>query len=367
MANTNNASQQNSFRACELSCPGEEGGTAARQRPTPQPSILATHDKRFHPEWVKRTTLLPGWFEEHRRANNSYWRSLLWSWRLFRESRHFDAVVTGAEHIGQMFALMQGLFRTKSSRRVHVMIDFPWATSPSHLTLLLKRMQMWIAARAIDQIFAHASPEEAERFSAALGVSRDKFRFVPFHYCLNDPELPVSEGDYIFSGGSCRDYQTLVRAVAGMPYRTVICTLQTSYFRGMDIPPNVEVMSVSPGRFDELMAGARVVVVPLPGRDIHTGGHTIIVNAMKLGKPIIVLGRAEYKSYLEPGKTALLMSPGDSESLRAAIDRVFADPGFARFLARNAHEAAAAFSPEIFFKRVFEAIDTAFQAKRLLR
>jgi len=361
MANASDASQQNTSRFCEQ---GKEGGNTVRPRPAPELSILTTHHKQFHPEWVKRTVLLPGWFEEFSRVNNSYWRSLLWSWRLFRESRRFDAVVTGAEHVGQMFALMQSLFRTKSSRRVHVMIDFPWAASPNRLTLLLKRMQMWIATRAIDQIFAHASPEEKERFSEALGVSREKFRFVPYHYSLNVPEPPVSEGDYIFSGGSCRDYQTLVRAVAGTPYRTVICTLQTSYFHGMELPANVEVVAVNPGRFDELMAGARAVVVPLPEHDIHTGGHTVIANATKLGKPLIVLGSAEYKSYLEPGKTGLLLTPGDSESLRAAIDRVFTEPEFARFLGHNAKEAAAAFSPEIFFERVFEAVEVAFQAKR---
>jgi len=361
MANISNASQQNASRSCEQSLP--EGGNP-RQSPTLELSILTTHHKQFHPGWVKRTVLLPGWFEAFPRAADSYWRSLLWSWRLFRESRHFDAVVTGAEHIGQMFALMQSLFRTKSSRRVHVMIDFPWAVSPSRPMLLLKRMQMRIAIRAIDQIFALASPEEAERFSEALGVSGNKFRFVPFHYSLKVPEPPVSEGDYIFSGGACRDYKTLLRAVAGTPHRTVICTLQTEYFRGLEIPANVEVMSVSPSRFDALMAGSRAVIVPLQESDIHTGGHTVIANAFKLGKPVIVLGCAEYKSYLEPGKTALLLAPGDSESLRAAIDRVFTEPEFARFLARNAREAAPAFSPEIFFERVFEAVEAASQAKR---
>ncbi len=351
MANASNASQRNGYRS--------------RQHPAPELSILTTHHKHFHPEWVKRTVLLPGWFEEYPRANNSYWRSLLWSWRLFRESRRFDAVVTGAEHVGQMFALMQSLFRTKSGRRVHVMIDFPWARTPNRLTLLLKRTQMRIAARSIDQIFAHASPEEEERFSKALGVPREQFRFVPFHYFLKVPEFPVFEGDYIFSGGdTSRDYQTLIRAVAGTSYRTVICTRQTRDFYGMELPANVEVATVSPAKFDELLAGARVVVVALPEREIHTGGHTVIVNTMKLGKPLIVLGRSEYQSYLEPGKTGLLLKSGDSESLLAAINRVFTDPEFARFLARNAHEASAAFSPEIFFERVFESVEGAFQARR---
>ncbi len=361
MANASNGPRQS--MSCPQPCPEKQDGSAARQHPAPKLSILTTHHKQFHPEWVKRTVLLPGWFEEFARANNSYWRSLLWSWRLFRESRHFDAVVTGAEHVGQMFALMQSLFRTKSSRRVHVMIDFPWATSPSPQALFLKRIQMKIAIRAIDQIFALASPEEAERFADALGVSREKFRFVPFHYWPNDPEPPISEGDYVFAGGTCRDYQTLLRAVDGTSYRTVICTLETSYFRGMDIPSNVEVSAVTPARFDELMAGARMVVVPLPEHDIHTGGHTVIANAFKLGKPVIVLGRDEYKSYLEPGKTGLLLAPGDRESLRAAIERVFTDAEFARFLGGNARQAAAAFSPEIFFDRVFAVVQAAHEGR----
>ena len=112
------------------------------------------------------------------------------------------------------------------------------------------------------------------------------------------------------------------------------------------------------------MAGARAVIVPLPERDIHTGGHTVIANAMKFGKPIIVLGSAEYKSYLEPGKTGLLLDPGDSESLRAAIDRVFTDARVCPLPGGNAREAAAAFSPEIFFDRVFAAVEAAYQAKR---
>ena len=310
--------------------------------------------------------MLDGWYEEFVRANRSHWRSLWWAWRLFRESRRYDAVVTGAEHIGQMFALMQSLFRSKASRRVHVMIDFPWAASPNALVLLLKRVQMRIAARSIHQIFAHASEEEAERFTQTFCVPKGKFRFVPFHYSCAYTEAPpaVSTGDYVFSGGDCKDYRTLLRAVAGTPYRTIICLKQQDYFRGLEIPPNVEISTVSAERFDELLAGARVVVIPLPASDIHTGGHTVIANAAKLGKPLIVLGRDEYKSYVEPGKTALLLPPGDSASLRSAIDHVFDDAEFASSLSRNALAAAEMFSPETFFERVFRAVEEGLREKR---
>ena len=68
---------------------------------------------------------------------------------------------------------------------------------------------------------------------------------------------------------------------------------------------------MSPAGFDELIAGARAVIVfRFPANDIHTGGHTIIANAAKFGKPLIVPAGSQYKSYLEPGKTALLLPPG---------------------------------------------------------
>ena len=306
MANASNASPQNASCSFEQSCPGKEVGSAARQHPTPVLSILTTHHKQFHPEWAKRTVLLPGWFEEYGRTNNSYWRSLRWSWRLFRESRHFDAVVTGAEHIGQMFALMQSLFRTKSSRRVHVMIDFPWAVSPDRQMLFLKRIQMRITIRAIDEIFALASPEEAERFSEALGVPREKFRFVRYHYwpIFRNRRFPKETNFFRWHLQGLSNPGPGSRRYA-IPHNHLHA--ETSYFRGMEIPSNVEVMGVSPSRFDELMAGARAVVVALPEHEIHTGGHTVIANAMKFGKPLIVLGSDEYRSYLEPGKTGLLL------------------------------------------------------------
>jgi glycosyltransferase involved in cell wall biosynthesis len=357
MMDADNAVQRNAS-------PGER--SRPRAAASPRASILTTHHQLSHPLWVERTVLLEGWYEEFIRANRSYWRSLLWAWRLFRQSRRFDAVVTGAEHVGQMFALMQSLFRSRARRRVHVMIDFPWAASPNALVLFLKRMQMKIAARSIDQIFAHASEQEAERFTQAFRVPSGKFRFVPFHYsCSYTEKWPVvSAGDYVFSGGDSKDYRTLLQALAAAPYRTIICLRQREYFRGLEIPPNVEISTVSPERFDELLAGARVVVIPLPANDIHTGGHTVIANATKLGKPLIVLGRDEYRSYVEPGKTALLLPPGDSESLRAALDRVFADSDFAGFLSRNALAAAETFSPELFFERVFAAVEDGLRTRR---
>ena len=224
--------------------PGKEVGSAARQHPTPGLSILTTHHKQFHPEWVKRTVLLPGWFEASRVPTSASGAACrgpgVCSARAGISTRWLPAPSIRPDVRVDAVSV-----QNESSRRVHVMIDFPWAVSPTGRRFFLKRMQMRIAIRAIDEIFALASPEEAERFSEALGVPRENFASSATTTRSACSEPPVSEGDYIFSGGSRRDYRTLVRAVAGTPYRTIICTLQTSYFHGMEIPANVEVVAVT--------------------------------------------------------------------------------------------------------------------------
>lgn len=329
------------------------------------PSILTTHHKRLHPAWTGRTVLLPGWYEAFERSNRSYLSSLLWSLRLFRESRHYDAVVTGAEHCGMMFAMLQTLFRRPSRRRAHVMIDFPWSARPGRLMMALKVLQMRLAAPSLHAIFAHASPEEAERFTSALRVRHGLFRFVPFHYWLEEPLPETKAGDYIFAGGNTgRDYATLLDALAGSAYRAVICTQASRGLRNLCIPDNVQIAAVSQDRFHELMAGSAAVAIPLTKDDIHPAGHTVVVTAMALGKPIIVAGPAEYRSYIEDGRTGVLTPPGDSAQLRAAIDRVLSDHDFACNLGRNAKRESMHYAPEKFFEQVFECVDCAVAEKR---
>jgi glycosyltransferase involved in cell wall biosynthesis len=267
-----------------------------------------------------------------------------------------------------MFAMLQTMFRRPSRRRVHVMIDFPWATRPSRWMLALKALQMRMAAPALDAIFAHASPEEAERFTSALRVRKGLFRFVPFHYWLGDPFPESKAGDYIFAGGNFgRDYDTLLVALAGTPHRAIICTQTGQGLGGAPIPEQVQITGVSQGRFDELMAGCAVVVVPLIEGDIHPGGHTVVVTAMALGKALIVAGPPEYGSYIDDGRTGLLTPPGDSSRLRAAIDRVLLDEEFGRMLSRNARAESTRFTPEVFFEHVFECVDCAVAQKRSAR
>ncbi len=328
------------------------------------PSILTTHHKRFHSDWVRRTTLLPGWYEAFERTNRSYWRSILWAIRLFRQSKRFDAVVTGAEHCGMMFAMLQTLFRRPSRRRPHVMIDFPWSANPNRVTLGLKVLQMRIAAPSLNAIFAHASADEAARFTSALRVHEGLFRFVPFHHSLEASLPETSLGDYVFSGGnSGRDYATLIDALTGNGHPAIICTQEMSGFLHKRIPEGVQVCAVTQELFHKLMAASAVVVVPVMKGDIHPAGHTVVVTAMALGKPLVIAATSDYHSYIKEGVTGLLVPAGDSTALRAAINRILSDRAFAEMLGQNARAESTRFAPERFFARVFCCVDEAVALK----
>lgn len=337
-------------------------GGAGSRPPGAIPDILTTHAKRFHPAWTARTVLLPGYQDDFLRFGRkqlSWPRSLLWSWRLFRKSRNYRAVITGSEHIGHVFALLQRLFRSRRTRVAHVLVDFPWAAAPSRLTLALKRLQIQVEASAITRIIAHGSPEEVERLATAFRIAPEKFTFLHYHHTLYGSQYEVSEGDYIFTGGDDRDYATLIKAVRDLPLRVIICALRRDYFKALQIPAHVEIRTVSQEEFDRLLGGAKAVVIPLPANDIHTGGHTVITNAMTMGKPVIVAGRDEYRAFIQSGVTGLLLPPGDVEALHDAIRKVVEDPQFAHLLGHNAKIAARIYAPEAFFSRVFDIIDEA--------
>jgi len=332
--------------------------------------ILTTHAKRSNPFWYTRAVLLPGWdkLEDLARRTGkgpNPLASIYWGWKLFRESRSFEAVATGAEHPAHVFAFLQKTFRNKKRRKIHVLIDFPWNPPGNKFKLALKRLQWRHEITVIDRIVLHSALEQEQMWAEILTVPVEKFQFVQYHETLYG-KFTASTGDYIFAGGDPnRDYDSLIEAVRGLPVRLVICARNKRHFDGIQIPENVEIMSATPERFNELLAGSRMAVVALKPGKLHSGGHTVVVNALTMGKPLVIAEDGSLKSYVTPGVDALMVPAGDYQALRNAITNILNDNGLAQRLSENAKLSSARFTPEAFFSRVFVLIDScALEAKR---
>jgi glycosyltransferase involved in cell wall biosynthesis len=189
---------------------------------------------------------------------------------------------------------------------------------------------------------------ECERYARAYGVPREKFLFVPHHDTLHSRySYTIGDEGYIFAGGNSeRDYGLLVAGVRDLQVSCVIAASVPGLFAGLAIPPNVRTVNATHAEFRQLMARAHIVVLPLKGDLLRTVGHQTFLNAMKMGKPVIVTDPSAAEDYIENGKTGVLVPYGDVAALQAAIRHLLTHPQDAREMGERARAAAGWFTTE---------------------
>ena len=320
--------------------------------------ILTNYRKNNHPKWIEAVHIfepLPS--EVGRNWEKKYslpyraGRQAIWAWRLFRASRKYDVILTGSDGAGLLFGLAQRFLRRR--RVPHVYLDFLIHPDVGGYKGALIRHAARFALSGASYALVQRTCE-AEAYSRALNLPASKFYFVPYHTTMFDDYVEAQDDGYIFAGGDGqRDYPLLIEAVRDLPYRVIIAALQREHFANIEIPKNVEIVTVSGREFLRLMAVARLNVVPLKWRPQHMGGEQTYLNAMALGKPVIVtdLGASDY---ITNGVNGFLTPPGDIGALRDAIKRVMEDRELATSLGHRARESAANFTPEKFFAAVFD-------------
>ena len=183
---------------------------------------------------------------------------------------------------------------------------------------LMQRAIVRQADRAIERYIVLSSEELAE-FPRIWGVRAEKMSFVPFFWTLKskDREAIVSDGDYIFAGGnSHRDYAPLVEAARKFPEKKFI--LATENLKNLaDLPPNVTAGPVPHDEFVGLLKGAAVVVVPIARGLNRSAGQQTYLNAMLLGKPVVVSQAFAVADHIEDGVSGLVVDGTAQDYARA--------------------------------------------------
>ncbi len=255
------------------------------------------------------------------------------SWILFRRAPQYKAVVTLGDLEGGIFAALQ---RLRGNRRpVHIMYDCLWYGGG-----WLHRCGMRFCLRAVDRCIVWASVE-CERYARAYGLPRAKFVYVPHHYTLHHYQVEVRDLGFIFTGGNAdRDYGLFFEAVRDLPVQCVLATNRPQLLAALEVPPNVQIQSLSPADFRQRMAEARLVVMPMRATLLHAGAQQTVLNAMLMGKPVILTDPEGGADYIESGKTGVLVPYGNAGALRKAIEELLAHPEEARAMGERARLAA---------------------------
>jgi glycosyltransferase involved in cell wall biosynthesis len=188
--------------------------------------------------------------------------------------------------------------------------------------------------RGIDRMLVYF--KDSSVFQRQFRIPASRFHYIPFK--INGIELiektTPSDAGYIFCGGrSRRDFATLFAAVAPLGYPVKVVTSPEaemlphgSSMAGLKVPPNVEVSTNDQSRpfFVETMAAARLVVIPIVRDSTTQAGIGVYLQAMALGKCVIVSHSLGVSDVLT-GEEAILVSPGDPAILREAIERAWND------------------------------------------
>src|SRR5437870_2645385 len=256
-----------------------------------------------------------------------------------RRLRRVEAILSDGEHLG--IPLAMALRALPRGTRRHVVIGH-------HLMSGAKRpMFRWLRAqRGMDRIIVH-SPNQVEPVTRELRLPPGLVTVVPYGVdtAFWSPwTAEAEEDDLVFSAGrEHRDFRCLAEACDGLGrvFLTDDSAHSPNAHRTQPAvwPANVTRRSLDPIAIRRMYARAGVVVVPL----LPSGfpfGITAVLEAMSMGKAVVVSATEGLRGVVDDGRTGLVVGAGDVAALRDALGHLMADPGERRRLGENARRAA---------------------------
>jgi glycosyltransferase involved in cell wall biosynthesis len=151
--------------------------------------------------------------------------------------------------------------------------------------------------------------------------------------------------DFVLAVGKdlARDYRTLAAATAAGGFRTILVAHPRNV-EGLQVPRSLEVRhDVDWDELRDLYARAACVVLPLrePRASVGTDGSglTAALEAMASGKAVVASQRPALETYVEEGRTGVLVPAEDPGRLAAAVRGVLEDPVAAAAMGAAARSA----------------------------
>lgn len=212
---------------------------------------------------------------------------------------------------------------------------------------ILRRAIYWISFKVADSIVTYSN-SQALLWSNEYNIPINNYASFPYAidvtYYINASEnMKISEnsGDYILSVGcdDGRDYMTLVKAINGLDIKLKLVSIPARIQKEM-LSENIQYYNkLSYSELVDMYRGALFVVVPIKRGIIYPCGIRAMLEAMVLGKAVIVSGTMVLKEYLQDGKEGIFVEPGDHIQLRKEIERLFKERETCRTLGLEAKKA----------------------------
>jgi glycosyltransferase involved in cell wall biosynthesis len=206
--------------------------------------------------------------------------------------------------------------------------------------------------------------EQQRILSEKIGIPAARITRVPIwcdhRYFRAERVKPASPGDYLLSVGmESRDYPTLQLAARELPYPLHVVASGWSRGAGFAAADGIdgrENLTIERGvpttRLRQLYAGCRMLVVPLKSVT-YAAGVTSIVEAMAMGKAVVVSASPGILDYVRDGVSGRVVPIGDPGALREAIVDLWEHPEVAaRMGEHNRAWVESEINMDVFVERV---------------
>jgi glycosyltransferase involved in cell wall biosynthesis len=244
--------------------------------------------------------------------------------RAARAARDLGAAIV-VSHSPRISFLVQYFLNFYGYRGPHLAFTFNYPKLPTGLKAVVHR---W-GFKAIDR-FVVFSTIERRMYHEYFNIPVDRVEFM--HWGVGSPELepaddPLVSGEYLCAlGGNSRDYGTFIESVRRLPEVNVVMVVRPENLVGLDLPPNVRVMTNIPfAQAMNVLAFSRFMALPLEGADVPCG-HVTLVNAMHLGKAFAITRSAGIVDYIREGENALMFSAKNVSEMTDVLRRMWHDP-----------------------------------------
>lgn len=177
------------------------------------------------------------------------------------------------------------------------------------------------------------SKNEIDYYSAIFPKVKHKFIYLP----LGVPSITNLKYDeqlrnqkYIFTTGlSNRDYDFLISSLKDSQYNVKIaCPINCPQYKNIEILQNTY-----SSKMHHYMYNSYLVVIPLKDLNISSG-QLVALQAMQMGKPIIITKSKGITDYLDNGKTAIFINNTKNELLEK-ISILYNDENLYNYISKN--------------------------------
>lgn len=280
-----------------------------------------------------RIVIRPGWFIRSRVMALPGMRLLFYVffgmkcwWRSVRLPNEGPFVSAGVGH-AFVFGFLQWLFGPVLGHRVHFMAPILLERKRPGLAGLFDAAKLWVVDKSVDKAIVWGVTDPAT-YAKEYGVSEENFQFLLHHITLEKYTFDVGDDGYIFMGGNQgRDFKTFIEAVSTIDFPVFIAT-QAELKQATEWAkpyPHITVRAVTAAEFRQKIARCSIFAEAHPVDFFRTAGHQTMLNAMWMGKPIVMADKRSAIGYIEDGVDGLVVEAGDIEGMRSALKKLVDD------------------------------------------